>query len=71
MEELVEAYRTFGPEDEKDDKHGINKLQLKKTMEEYGEKFQDSEEFDKLFEEISNEYEEIPFRSFIKAMMSK
>ena len=39
MEELVEAYRTFGPEDEKDDKHGINKLQLKKTMEEYGEKF--------------------------------
>ena len=69
MEELVEAFRTFGPQNER---YGINREQLRKTMEEYGEKIQDNNEFEQLFEDLDRDKNgEIGFEDFIKVMMSK
>ena len=68
MEELVEAFRTFGPSD---DTKAITKEELKKTMEKYGEKYSPAE-FDLLFSENDADGDGfINFTDFIKVMMYK
>ena len=68
-EELVEAFQTFGPVDQR---QGISRQQLRKTMEEFGEKFQDNHEFDALFEDCDRDGNgEIGFEDFLRVLMSK
>ena len=67
-EELIEAFKTFGPEDEN---YGITKANLKKTMDQYGERMND-EEIDALFKESDFDKDgEVGFTDFIRVVMRR
>ena len=67
-EELVEAFRAFGPHDEHQQ---ITRDQLRATMEKYGEKYS-NEEFEQLFQENDMDQDGyINFQDFVRIMMFK
>lgn len=70
QEELVEAYRKFGGNEQTG--QGITREQLRATMENYGEKRLTDADFDLLFRETNiSGNGQISFDEFVRMMMSK
>ena len=67
-EELIEAFKQFGPESIEE---GFDKNELKETMERYGEKMSE-EQLSALFYDLDKKGKrEVTFPDFVRMMMSK